>query len=74
MRIDYRFEGPPGTNLDSQYVSEGRAIRAAKVILRNRWRGPDDLVKIFRKTPDGELFIGHVQFDPRTRELLWYPS
>jgi hypothetical protein len=74
MRADYRFEGPPGANGVAPYLSEGRAINAAKIALRNRWRGPGDLVKVFRKTQEGEVFIGYAQYDPRDRVALWYPS
>jgi hypothetical protein len=74
MRIVYRFEGPPGANGVAPYVSEGRAINAAKMTFRNRCRGPGDLLKVFRKTTDGEVFIGHVEYDPRERVVLWYPS
>ena len=44
MPTDYRFEGPPGTNSVTPHVSDGRAIKAAKIILRNRC--PGDLVKV----------------------------
>jgi len=39
-------------------------------LLRNRWRGPGDLVKVFRCTQDGETFIGHAEFDSRERVVL----
>jgi len=47
---------------------------AAKTILRNRWRGHGDKVKVFRRSQDGETFIGHAEFDRLKRVVLWYPS
>ena len=73
MPTDYRFEGPPGTNSVMPHVSDGRAIKAAKIILRNRC-GPGDLVKVFRRTENGEVFIGHATYNRIRGVALWYPS
>ena len=43
-------------------------------MFRNHWREPGDLVKVFQRTQAGEEFIGHAEFDPRERIVLWYPS
>ena len=74
MPTQYRFEGPSGAYGTAPYVSDGLAINAAKVTLRNCRRGPGDLVKVFRLSKKGETFIGHAQYDPRERVVLWYPS
>jgi hypothetical protein len=74
MPTEYRFTGPPGANGTAPYVSDGRAISATKVTLRNHRRGPRDLVKVFRLSEEGETFIGHAQYDQRERVVLWYPS
>jgi len=74
MSTEYRFEGPPGAGGAAFYASDGRAMSVAKVILRKRWRGSGDLVKVFRRTLDGEVFMGHAEYDSRKRVVLWYPS
>jgi hypothetical protein len=67
MRIEYRFEGPPSANGVAPYVSERSSDQCCQDHVSQSVARPGDLLKVFRKTEDGEVFIGHLEHDTRER-------